>query len=49
MLEEVGNLALANAKPRDSWRASKAYREQIIRTLARRAVRAAYEMAGGVL
>lgn len=49
MLEQVGELALATAKPRDSWRASKAYREQIIKTLARRAVRAAYEMAGGVL
>ena len=47
-LEEAGELALRSASPRSSWRASKEYREQIIRTLAKRAFRAAYETAGGV-
>ncbi len=48
-LEEAGRLALQSASPRSSWRASKEYREQLIRTLAKRAFRAAYESAGGVL
>ena len=49
LLEQAGELALKASSPRSSWRASKEYREQIIRTLAKRAVRAAYEMAGGAL
>lgn len=49
LLEEAGRLALRSCSPRSSWRASREYREQIIRTLTRRAVLAAYEMAGGVM
>lgn len=47
VLAEAGELALKAARPRDSWRASKAYREQLIRVLIRDAVTTAYKNAGG--
>ena len=42
---KAGELALKDASPRDSWRASKRYREALIRELTGRAVREAYELA----
>lgn len=40
---------LADIRPRDSWRASKAFREHIAAELARRALRRSAELAGGVI
>ncbi len=48
LFTEAGILALSQASPRDSWRASKAYREQMIRVLTRDALTTAYENAGGI-
>lgn len=45
ILAEVGKLALESACPRDSWRASKRYREALIRTLSGRAVKDAFIQA----
>ncbi len=36
VLEEMGRLCLGDTRPRDSWRASKLYRETLIRELPRR-------------
>lgn len=47
VLKEVGELALKAANPRDSWRASKRYREALIKELSGRVIRDAYELAGG--
>jgi len=47
-LERIGEGALGELSPRDSWRASKTFRRQLIRELSGRAVRAAAEKAGGV-
>jgi len=47
VIEEAGRLALTEANPRDSWRASKRYREALIKELSGRALEAAYKCAGG--
>lgn len=47
LLEEVANGALADVMPRTSWRASKEFRLQLVKELARRATKAAVEKAGG--
>ena len=47
VLKECGRLALSSAKPRDSWRASKRYREALIRELSGRVIREAFILAGG--
>lgn len=47
LIAKIGDLAVSDASPRDSWRASKRYRQALIRTLSGRAVKEAYEMAGG--
>ena len=40
VLNEIGKLCLENARARDSWRASKAFREQLVDELPKRAVKA---------
>lgn len=47
LLEEAGEKALLSCNPRSSWRASKEYRECLIKELSARAVREAYKEAGG--
>jgi len=47
MLEEAGRLAVLEASPRDSWRASKRYRTGLIQELTGRALEEAYRRAGG--
>lgn len=49
LLHELRNAALADTTPRDSWRASKALRVQLIRELAERAATSAIEQAGGTI
>lgn len=44
-LDEIGKLCLESARARDSWRASKAFREQLVEELPKRAVAA---ISGGV-
>ena len=44
----IGNSVLKEVSPRDSWRASKTFRLQLIRELSKRAVKTAAENAGGV-
>jgi xanthine dehydrogenase FAD-binding subunit len=46
-LKEIGKRALLSSKARDSWRASKAYREHLIETLTVRAIKEALRIAGG--
>lgn len=46
-LEEFGEKALSDMKPRDSWRASKEFREQLIKEMARRSLVNAVRRAGG--
>ncbi len=48
-VEAFGEAALADVNPRTSWRATKEFRLQIIKTLAKRALKAAMERAGGKL
>ncbi len=47
-LKETGNQAVKASKARDSWRASKAYREYLIEVLAFRALKEAVARSGGV-
>lgn len=47
-LKEIGKLAVKASKARDSWRASKAYREHLIEILTARALKKAVERGGGV-
>ncbi len=47
LYEQIAQGALDETRPRDSWRASKPFREQLIAELARRAVRQAIVNAGG--
>ncbi len=47
LLEEVGEKALLSCNPRSSWRASKEFRECLIKELSARAFREAYKEAGG--
>ena len=46
-LEEFGEKALLDMKPRDSWRASKEFREQLIKEMAKRALVNSIRRAGG--
>lgn len=46
-IKEIGQYALKSSKARDSWRASKAYREHLIDTLTQRAIKEAIRKAGG--
>lgn len=45
VLDKIGELCLEDTKARDSWRASKAFREQLIRELPKRAINIA--LGGG--
>lgn len=38
VLDKIGELCLENSKARDSWRASKAFREQLIKELPKKAI-----------
>ena len=49
LLEAVAEGALADVTPRTSWRASKEFRLQLVKELARRATKAAVEKAGGTI
>ncbi|OED43260.1 xanthine dehydrogenase FAD-binding subunit XdhB [Endozoicomonas sp. (ex Bugula neritina AB1)] len=49
LISEISSMALEELSPRNSWRASKAFREHIIRTLADRVVTEAIVRAGGKL
>ena len=40
ILNEIGKICLESARARDSWRASKAFREQLVEELPKRAVKA---------
>ena len=46
-LTEFGEKALSDMQPRDSWRASKEFREQLIKEMARRSLVNAIRRAGG--
>ncbi|MDO5564431.1 MAG: xanthine dehydrogenase FAD-binding subunit XdhB [Eubacteriales bacterium] len=46
-LKELANKAFSECNPRSSWRASKEFREQIIKELAKRATTKAYEKCVG--
>ena len=47
LVREVGKSVLNEINPRDSWRASKAFRLQIAKEISRRALRRAVSLAGG--
>lgn len=49
MIKEIAGMVLEDLNPRDSWRASKDFREHIIQTLAERVIREAVIEAGGQL
>ncbi|MCG8639368.1 MAG: xanthine dehydrogenase FAD-binding subunit XdhB, partial [Desulfobacterales bacterium] len=49
LMEAVASKVLDDLSPRDSWRASKDFREHIIRELARRTLRQALSGAGGTI
>ncbi len=46
-IEKIGDTVLEDVTPRDSWRASKAFREHISKVLCKRALREAVVRAGG--
>lgn len=46
-LKEIGKYAVRSSKARDSWRASKAYREHLIEILTFRALKEAVRRSGG--
>lgn len=46
-LKEIGKYAVKSSKARDSWRASKAYREHLIEVLTFRALKEAVHRSGG--
>jgi len=48
VMAEAGRLALAEASPRSSWRASREYREHLIVELTARAMKTAASRAGGL-
>lgn len=48
VISRVGEAVLQDITPRDSWRASKAFREHIAKVLCMRALKEAIELAGGV-
>lgn len=47
--ERIGELALEDTHPRDSWRASKAFRQQLIKEMSRRALLSAARKGGATL
>ena len=47
LLDEFAKLALEEMKPRDSWRASKEFREQLIKEMAKRSLVNSIRRAGG--
>ena len=47
LLDAVSQGALSEVRPRDSWRASKAFRLQLVSEMSRRALRQAIVFAGG--
>lgn len=49
LLDQIAGLVLSDLAPRDSWRAAKDFREQIITTLARRVVAQALRQNGAEL
>lgn len=49
MFAKIGEVALTEVKPRTSWRASEAFRRQLVRELSGRALRQAILNAGGEL
>ena len=49
VVEAFGQAVLEDINPRDSWRASKAFRQHIAVELAKRALQKSIELAGGVL
>jgi xanthine dehydrogenase FAD-binding subunit len=49
VIKEIAGMVLQDLNPRDSWRASKEFREHIIKTLAERVIREAVKEAGGQL
>ena len=46
-IEKIGDTVLKDVTPRDSWRASKAFREHISKVLCKRALREAVKRAAG--
>jgi xanthine dehydrogenase FAD-binding subunit len=46
-IEIVGDMVLEDINPRDSWRASKAFREHIAKVLCKRALKESILLAGG--
>lgn len=48
-IEKIGDTVLEDVTPRDSWRASKAFREHISKLLCKRSLREAVRRAGGVI
>jgi xanthine dehydrogenase FAD-binding subunit len=49
LLAEIGQSALGEVNPRNSWRASKEFRLQLVEQLSRRAFKQAFRNAGGEL
>ena len=47
--EAFAQAVLSDIKPRDSWRASKAFREHIAVEMARRGLIESWKLAGGVM
>ena len=47
LLDTFSEMALSDMKPRDSWRASKEFREQLIKEMAKRSLVNAIRRAGG--
>ena len=47
LLDKFAELALSDMKPRDSWRASKEFREQLIKEMAKRSLVNSIRRAGG--
>ena len=47
LLDAFADLALSDMKPRDSWRASKEFREQLIKEMAKRSLVNSIRRAGG--
>ena len=49
VVHEFGQAVLEDINPRDSWRASKAFRQHIATVLAERALTESIRLAGGVI
>ena len=48
-METFARAALEDIRPRDSWRASKAFREHVAVEMARRCLIESVKLAGGVM